>query len=154
MTYLEKITYLTGRFLQVYQYCLYNAYRVETFFDGIAKLTPQVDTEENIQALESRALSKLVANQGLGTKEILAQLLDHGMSRRDEKEFALLSRKKDYLATYYYLDNAQDLSREDPVVYAGKVQELQEYVDKAVALNQSLSKSADRIVAENYRRKG
>ncbi len=154
MTYLEKITYLTGRFLQVYQYCLYNAYRVRTFFSGIAKLTPQVDTEENIQAMESQALSKLIADQEKGTKEILSFLLDHGMSKKDEKEFSLLIRKKDYLVSDYYLDNSQKLSREDPVIYASQINELEEYVDKAIALNQSLAKSADRILQENYRKRG
>lgn len=151
MTYLEKITYLTGRFLQVQQYVLANAFRVRTFFEGTKDLPPQLGREEHIAALESQARTKVVESQGRSTSELTEDLLGHGLSRKDEKELSLLLRKRDYVVSFFYLDNANALAREDPLVYESKVVELQELVDRAVALNQSLARSADKVLQESYR---
>ena len=154
MTYLERITYLTGRFLEVFQYALYNAYRVATFYDGIAHLSFQTNTEENILALESQSKSRLVESQSKSREELEKDLLSHGLSVKEEKDLHALLLKRDYLVSYFFLDSAADLAREDPKVYENKIDELQEYVDQAIDLNTRLSKSLDKTLERDYRHYG
>ncbi len=154
MTYLERITYLTGRFLEVFQYALYNAYRVATFFDGIKNLTAQTNTEENIKALESIARTRLVESQGKDVASLEKDLLGHGIAVKNEKELHALLLKRNYIVSYFFLDTAPELAREDPRIYENKIDELQEYVDRAIDLNTSLSKAFDRILEREYRHYG
>ena len=154
MTYLERITYLEGRFLEVFQYALYNAYRVATFSDGVKDLTPQSDTEENAQAKESQARAHLIESQGKGFDAIAEDLFGHGLSFKDEKELKSLLLKRNYLVSYFFVDCARELAKEDPKVYENKIDELQEYVDRAIALNGSLAKAFDKILDRDYRHRG
>lgn len=151
MTYLEKITYLTGRFLEVFQYTLYNAYRVATFFDGIPTLTFQTNTEENIEARESQAKARLIDSQGKDINSLEKDLIGHGLSVKDEKDLHALLLKRNYIVSFFFIDSAGELAREDPKVYENKIDELQEYVDKTIDLNTRISKAYDKILDKNYR---
>lgn len=154
MTYLERITYLTGRFLEVFQYTLFNAYRFATFFDGIKSLSPQTNTEENIEALESVARTKLVESQGKDVASLEKDLLGHGLSVKDEKELHAMLLKRNYIVSYFFLNTASDLAKEDPRIYENTIDELQEYVDRAIDLNTRISNAFGRILERDYRHFG
>lgn len=153
MTFLERITYLTGRYLQVFQYMLFNAYRVVGFSEGAKRLTAQTNTEENILAIESKARADLVSSQGKGDEQLLSELLGKGIAVKDEKELKALLLKRSYVSNYFYVDSANALAREDPVIYESKITELNDYVDRAVKLNQSLIDATEKIVDRAYRKR-
>lgn len=146
MTYLESITYLTGNFLQVSQFALKNAYRVICLTEGIDKKTPYIFGADLIASFEAIAKSYVINNQALSGEQLIAFFSLHkGLSNQDMADLKKVLKKRDYLVSYFYIENSAQLAREEIAVYESKINELKEYVDLASKLNVSLSKACDRL---------
>jgi hypothetical protein len=150
MTYAEKITYLVGNDMELVSYVLRNAYRVVCLTEGLSKRTPAVETEGLIASEESRALALVTEKRDAGTEALLSFIQGKGLSEKEETSLVKVLHRRDYLLSLFFLDNAKAIAREEVAVYESIIKELNEYLDEAKSLNQSLSKSADRILA-SYR---
>lgn len=147
MTYLESITFLTGRFLQVSQFALKNAYRVVSLTYGKENETPYMKGSMTRQeACEAIAASYLLQNRTFSGKDLITFFEVHpGLSNRDFDALKFVLNKRDYLVSYFFIENSPLLAREEIAIYESKINELKEYVDKAEKLNVSLSKACDRL---------
>ena len=123
MTYLEKITYLTGNFIQLSQFTLKNAFRFICLLDN--------KNRENAYTEQSDAGFVVAENKGLSLK--------------DYQKLTFVLKKRDYIVSAFYLDNANQIATEEIAVYVSKINELQGYCDKAMELNQNLVKECDRL---------
>ena len=123
MTYLEKITYLTGNFIQLSQFTLKNAFRFICLLDN--------KNRENASTEQSDAGFVVAENKGLSLK--------------DYQKLTFVLKKRDYIVSAFYLDNANQIATEEIAVYVSKINELQGYCDKAMELNQNLVKECDRL---------
>ncbi len=56
--------------------------------------------------------------------------------------------KRDYLVSYFYLENTSRLALEEVAIYESIIKELKEYVELASKLNVSLSKACDRLYSQ------
>ncbi len=147
MTYLESITYLTGNFLQVSQFALKNAYRVITLTEGKEKETPYMAGGlSQVEACEALAKAYLTMNKSLSGEELSQFFVIHkGLSSKDYKDLKLMLAKRDYLVSYFYIENTPRFALEEVAVYESVIKELKEYVELANKLNVSLSKACDRL---------
>lgn len=146
MTYLEKITYLTGNFIQLSQFVLKNAYRLVSLLE--AKENETVYTKNStgsLVAAETMAEQMVKENTFLGSEAILLKLKEKGISEKLFKEVSYVAKKRDYVVSCFYLDNAKAIATEEIAVYNSKINELQEYCDKATAANQHLAKECDKL---------
>lgn len=146
MTYLEKITYLTGNFIQLSQFTLKNAFRFVSLYDRKNK--------ENVYTEESQASFILAENQAKdlitrftfeGSEKILSYLSGKGLSVKEMADLSFILKKRDYVVSAFYLDNANQIASEEIAVYVSKINELQGYCDKAADLNRRLAKECDRL---------
>lgn len=149
MTYLETITYLTGRYLQVSQFALKNAYRLVTLTEGAKKETPYFSEDETYEeALESQAIDLFKKNKSLSGEEQIAYFeTREGISEKDRKNLYKVLRKRDYLVGYYFLDNSADFGKEEVAIFESKITELKELVSLAEKTSLSLSKACEKLIA-------
>ncbi len=146
MTYLEKITYLTGNFIQVSQFTLKNAFRFICLLENKNKETSYTkQSDAGFVVAEKKANDLIVEFTFKGSEEILKFLSDKGLSTKDYQKLSFVLKKRDYVVSAFYLDNANQIATEEVAVYVSKINELQEYCDKAVELNQILAKECDRL---------
>ncbi len=150
MTYLESITYLTGNFLQVSQFAIKNAYRVITLTESKEKETPYMAGAISLaEAAEALAKAYLTMNNSLSGEELVQFFSLHkGLSSKDFKDLKLILNKRDYLVSYFYLENTSRLALEEVAIYESIIKELKEYVELASTLNVSLSKACDRLYSQ------
>jgi hypothetical protein len=141
---MEKITYLTGNFLQLSQFAVKNAFRVLYLAKAVSSYDGKLEKSLVLAGAESLAKSAIVDNESIGS-EALLKLLSAGLSEREQASLRFVILKRDYLVSYFYIDNATPLAREEVAVYESKITELNEYCKRATTLNQELSKSADKI---------
>ena len=80
-----------------------------------------------------------------GSDEILSFLENKGLSLKDYQKLTFVLKKRDYIVSAFYLDNANQIATEEIAVYVSKINELQGYCDKAMELNQNLVKECDRL---------
>ena len=137
MTYAEKITYLTGNFIELAQFCLKNACRLVSLINR--KEETKLDAGACFSLAEAEAKKKVEEYTFQGSEKILEDLKDKGLPI---KIFVL--KKRDYVVSRFYLDNASQIATEQVVVYVSKINELQEYCDAALKLNQVLAKECDK----------
>lgn len=147
MTYLEKITYLTGNFLQVSQFALKNAYRVIALSEGKSRETHYFSGDmTQVEACEAIAREYLHKGLNLSGAELADFFSKHqGLSVKDYNNLKKMLLKRDYIVSLFYIENSSQLAREEVAIYESKINELQEYVDLASKLNVSLSKACDRL---------
>lgn len=146
MTYLEKITYLTGNFIQLSQFVLKNAYRLVSLIEAKEQETVYTkNSTGSLVAAETKADSMVRENTFLGSEEILLKLQNKGLSEKLLKEIFFVAKKRDYVVSRFYLDNAKEIATEEIAVYNSKINELQEYCDKAMETNQHLAKECDKL---------
>lgn len=147
MTYLESITFLTGRFLQISQFALKNAYRVISLTQGKEKETPYMKgSMTRAEACEAIASAYLLQNRTFSGQELLVFFQAHpGLSNKDFDALKFVLNKRDYLVSYFFIENSPLFAREEIALFESKITELKEYVDKAEKLNVSLSKACDRL---------
>jgi hypothetical protein len=145
MTFLESITYQTGRFLELSQYVLKNAYRVACLFEGSQNLTPYTRSVEALDACESKAKEEIIKNQDKGSKELVAYFTDKGLSIKDFNSLKKMLERRDYLLSHFFLDYSSGFAREEIEAYQSAIDELKKYVDDADKLNISLAKTATKL---------
>ncbi len=146
MTYLEKITYLTGNFIQLCQFTLKNAFRFTCLLENKNKETNYTkQSDAGFVMAENKAKDLIVEYTFKGSDEILSYLSDKGLSTKDFQKLTFILKKRDYVVSAFYLDNANQIATEEIAVYVSKINELQEYCDKAIELNQALAKECDRL---------
>ncbi len=146
MTYLEKITYLTGNFIQLCQFTLKNAFRFTCLLENKNKETNYTkQSDAGFVMAENKAKDLIVKYTFKGSDEILSYLSDKGLSTKDFQKLTFILKKRDYVVSAFYLDNANQIATEEIAVYVSKINELQEYCDKAIELNQALAKECDRL---------
>lgn len=146
MTYLEKITYLTGNFIQLSQFTLKNAFRFVTLLENKAKETVYTERSDASYIMaENQAKNLIVDYTFQGSEQILAFLKGMGLSVKDYEALSFVLKKRDYVVSAFYLDNANQIATEEIAVYVSKINELQGYCDKAIALNKRLAEECDRL---------
>ena len=145
MTFLEKITFLTGKFLQLSQYVLKNAYRAVSLIDAKEKYDQKEEKSLVLAASEVKAISLITDMENKGSAELISFFNNKGLDEKDKTSLKTLLLKRDYLVSYFYIDNANSLAKEDPGIYESKIAELNDYCSMATKLNKSLSKVCDDI---------
>ncbi len=147
MTYLEKITFLTGNFLQVSQFVIKNAYRVICLTEGKNKETHYLSkSPEYIEGYESLARSYIIKNESLSGQQLITFFENHvGLSKKDFNDLVKILKKRDYLVSYFFIENSPKMAREEVAVYESLIKELNEYIELANKLNVSLAKACDRL---------
>ncbi len=146
MTYLEKITYLTGNFIQLAQFTLKNAFRFTSLLENKNRGNAYTEQSDAGYVLAEKKAKDLIVDYTFkGSDEILAYLSDKGLSTKDYQKLSFILKKRDYVVSAFYLDNASQIATEEIAVYVSKINELQEYCDKAIELNRILAKECDRL---------
>ena len=147
MTYLETITYLTGRYLQVSQFALKNADRLIALTEGLKEESHYfAHSSEYLDSLEAKAIALFRSQRTLSGEELVSFFEQHeGISEKEKKDLEKMLRKRDYLVGTYFYDNSADLGKEDVTIYASKIQELKELVALADKLSVSFNKEADKL---------
>lgn len=146
MTYIEKITYQTGSFLQIMQFAIKNAYRLTFLTNGSKVENPSLKGNSTIlEVQEASAIKELVKNQSFTSKETISYFSSNeGLSKKDLNTLSKLLKKRDYIISYYFIDNASQLAMENALIYESKIKELDEYINEATNLNISISKSIEK----------
>lgn len=147
MTYLERITYLVGNFIELSQYVLKNAYRVTTLYENSKGLDCYTKGSEMIVQSEENAKRLCKEASLLTGKELEGYFLDRGLSEKDYKALVRILRKREYVMSYFFIENAYGLSKEDVMVYESKIQELEDLCKDASVLIGRLSKESDKLYA-------
>ena len=142
MTYAEKITYLTGNFIELAQFSLKNACRLVSLINR--KEETKLDAGACFSLAEAEAKKKVEEYTFQGSKKILEDLKDKGLPIKIFDKLSFVLKKRDYVVSRFYLDNASQIATEQVVVYVSKINELQEYCDAALKLNQVLAKECDK----------
>ena len=143
MTYLEKILYLSGKYISQCQFVVKTAYRLS--FLNQTKKEGYISSLDALEVKESQALSQLREHMHYSGEEHITYLQDKGFSIKD---FALLKKvllRRDYLISTYYMDNSEALGREEVAIYESKIKELEEYCQDCDKLNVELNKLCDRF---------
>ena len=133
MTYLERITYLVGEFIELSQYAIKNAYRLNSYLNT-KKRSEEYTTDRNIIA-ENKAkesYSKITNKSG---SDILNDLKDSSISTKDMNKIKSLLLKRDNIINTFFIENGYALSKEDLVVYNDIIAQLEEYRDLAKEIN-------------------
>lgn len=141
MTYLERITYLVGEVIELSQYAVKNAYRLNAYLK--VKLTDkEFSSDRNIIAedIAKKAYEKNINKSG---KEIIHDLENSNLSVKMMNDLTSLLLKRDNLVNNFFIENGYSLSKEDMVVYNDIIAQLEEYSSLAKELN---SKIANNIV--------
>ena len=141
MTYIERITYLVGEVIELSQYAVKNAYRLNAYLQ--VKLTDkEFSTDRNIIAedIAKKAYEKNINKSG---KEIIHDLEKSNLSVKLMDDLTSLLLKRDNLVNNFFIENGYSLSKEDMVVYNDIIAQLEEYSSLAKELN---SKIANNIV--------
>lgn len=137
MTYLERITYLVGEVIELSQYAIKNAYRLNAYYE--VKLSDnEFVTDRNIIAedLAKKTYEKVLNKSG---KEILNDLKDSNLSVKLMNDLTSLLLKRDFLVNSFFIENGYSLSKEDMVVYNDIIAQLEEYSSLAKELNSTLA---------------
>ena len=146
MTYLEKITYLTGNFIRLSQFTLKNAFRFICLLDNKNRENAYTEqSDAGFVVAENKAKELIQQFTFKGSDEILSFLENKGLSLKDYQKLTFVLKKRDYIVSAFYLDNANQIATEEIAVYVSKINELQGYCDKAMELNQTLVKECDRL---------
>lgn len=137
MTYLERITYLVGEVIELSQYAVKNAYRLNAYLQ--VKLTDkEFSTDRNIIAedIAKKAYEKNINKSG---KEIIHDLENSNLSVKIMNDLTSLLLKRDNLVNNFFIENGYSLSKEDMVVYNDIIAQLEEYSSLAKELNNKIA---------------
>ena len=137
MTYLERITYLVGEVIELSQYAVKNAYRLNAYLQ--VKLTDkEFSTDRNIIAedIAKKAYEKNINKSG---KEIIHDLEKSNLSVKLMDDLTSLLLKRDNLVNNFFIENGYSLSKEDMVVYNDIIAQLEEYSSLAKELNSKIA---------------
>lgn len=147
MTYLESITYLTGKFIQVCQFAVKNAYRVISLTSVKEKENAYMaGSLTQVESAEAIAKAYILQNKGLSEHQLILFFENaKGISKKDMDNLRKILSKRDYIVSYFYIENTPRMAREDVAVYESLITELKEYISIAESLNLSLSKACDRL---------
>ena len=149
MTYLENITFLTGRFVQLSQYLLKTSFRLVALREEEEHRLSYQTKESILSGAEAKAETYLSSSQGLSADDLIAFFSGKGISVKDRNELSFLLRKRQYLVGSYFLVNDAALGREDVAIYESKINELKEYNKKARDLNGHFARLIDQRERKN-----
>ena len=149
MTYLENITFLTGRFVQLSQYLLKTSFRLVALREEEEHRLSYQTKESIVSGAEAKAETYLSSSQGLSADDLIAFFSGKGISVKDRNELSFLLRKRQYLVGSYFLVNDAALGREDVAIYESKINELKEYNKKARDLNGHFARLIDHRERKN-----
>lgn len=149
MTYLENITFLTGRFVQLSQYLLKTSFRLVALREEEEHRLSYQTKESIISGAEAKAETYLSSSQGLSADELISLFSGKGISVKDRNDLSFLLRKRQYLVGSYFLVNDAALGREDVAIYESKINELKEYNKKARDLNGHFARLIDQRERKN-----
>ncbi len=138
MTYLERITFLFGEVIEITQYAVKNAYRLNAYL-SIGHSEKEFVSDRNIIA-ENQAKKDYEKVLNKSGKEIIADFSNSYLSTKTMNKLSSLLLKRDYLVNSFFIDNGYALSKEDMVVYNDVIAQLEEYSSLAKELNSSLAK--------------
>lgn len=149
MTYYERITYLTGNFIQLSQYVLQNAFRFAT----LLQCKENTILSNDLILAENRAEQLLLEYEFKGSDLIIEKLSskEYPIAVKILNDIKFVLKKRDYVVSYFFIDNAKAFNREEVAVYESKIAELNQYCEKAKALNQKLVSEADKIYSSSTR---
>ncbi len=149
MTYLENITFLTGRFVQLSQYLLKTSFRLVALREEEEHRLSYQTKESIVSGAEAKAETYLSSSQGLSADELISLFSGKGISVKDRNDLSFLLRKRQYLVGSYFLVNDAALGREDVAIYESKINELKEYNKKARDLNGHFARLIDQRERKN-----
>lgn len=149
MTYLENITFLTGRFVQLSQYLLKTSFRLVALREEEEHRLSYQTKESILSGAEAKAETYLSSSQGLSADDLIAFFSGKGISVKDRNDLSFLLRKRQYLVGSYFLVNDAALGREDVAIYESKINELKEYNKKARDLNGHFARLIDQRERKN-----
>ncbi len=145
MTYLESITYQAGRFLELSQYVLKNAFRVAYLYCGSQKLMPYTKGEQALYAAESQAREALSSKRKEGSEALLSFFQNKGLSEKDLRALTKMLAQRDYLESGFFLDYGPEFAKEEVTSYERAIHELEAYCQAADDLNVSLASAAEKL---------
>lgn len=145
MTYLERITYLVGNFMELSQYTLKNAYRVAYLYENSKRLNEFTKGSELLISSEEQAKKACKDNFNKSSAELEEFFKDKGISLKNYKALVRILKKRDYVANYFFIENGYVLSKEEVAVYDSKIAELQELVADAKDLISKLDKESEKL---------
>lgn len=145
MTYLERITYLVGNFMQLSQYALKNAYRVVFLSENSKRVNEYTKGDELLVLSEEQAKKACQENFQKGSLELESYFANKGLSNVDYKKLVSILKKRDYVANLFFIDNSYVLSKEEVAVYESKINELQEMIKDTSSLIGKLAKTSEKL---------
>ncbi len=147
MTYLEKITFLTGKYLQVTQFVLKNAYRVVALSFAYENKTPYLEGSSVVMESGELHAKEFLSRFASASSDTIIVFFEeqNRLSKADMKKLIYVLKKRDYLISSFYIENTSALAREEAKTYESIINELEGYLDEASKLNVSLSKACDRL---------
>ncbi|MFA6829931.1 MAG: hypothetical protein WCR67_04440 [Bacilli bacterium] len=146
MTYLERITYLTGNFIQLAQYTLKNAYFVKAINETIEASQGLISSSALYVTSHDKTKSLIMEHEFSGSEAQLACLENSGISEKDLKLIRKVLKKRDYLSTYYFIENGSEMAREEVAVYASMIATLQDLCKDATTVIASLNKASEKLL--------
>ena len=102
MTYLEKITYLTGNFIQLSQFTLKNAFRFICLLDNKNRENAYTEqSDAGFVVAENKAKELIQQFTFKGSDEILSFLENKGLSLKDYQKLTFVLKKRDYMVSAF-----------------------------------------------------
>ena len=133
MTYLERITYLVGEFIELSQYVVKNAYRLNSYL-SVRKQDEEFASDRNIiaESIAKKNFQEFIDSKG---ETLLDFISSSVLSTKDKEKLRSLILKRNFVINNFFIENGYALSKEDIVVYNDIIAQLEEYVNLAKELN-------------------
>lgn len=145
MTYLERITYLVGNFIELSQYALKNAFRVAALNTCLNGLDDYTKGSEMLIQAESMAKKLLEEYEYSGAMGQLNYFSTAGISQKNYTLLCKVIKKRDYVTNLFFVENGYALSKEEIAVYESKIVELQELCSLAKDVIVKLDKECEKL---------
>ena len=148
MTYEERIKYLVGNYLSIYQLAVIFAFRVEYLNENIKSKTPYNVGEGLVIDADNKAEKAFNDFSVCGSKELIDHFSNVGLSTKDNKLLNEILSQKDYFTNLLFVKNSQELAKEDVFVYQKLIDELNDGIEKIKKFNISMIKTIDKLAME------
>ena len=141
MTYIERITYLIGSYLEIHQYVMLNAF-VYAFYLN-AKNNRAISSYDYMQVIECNATEEYDKYISKSKDDYLKFFKDNNLSKRDIATLDKIITKRDEISQSFFIKHAEGLAKEDINVYNSVIKELEDAINYATDYNRKLIKKVD-----------
>ena len=148
MTHEEKIGLLTGEYIQIVQYTLYSAIKVACLYMQSKNNDNYRHGSEEVELALAQANQLLREFQSKSTAEKLQFLCDKGLSVKEYTACKRMLEKRDYILSLFFIDHSKDFASQDVRAYDDIIDELNKLCDEVSSLNQSLSRTMNKLIDE------